>query len=65
MVLNTEWTVPKLSWRTVGVKVGCTAAIVKLWILVSEHMGFVYAEEEKMNLDGEILVDLILGTLKG
>lgn len=48
-----------------GAKVGCTAAIVKRWILVSEHMGFLYAEEEKMNLDGEFLVDLILGTLKG
>lgn len=48
VALNTERSVPKLSWRTVGVKVGCTAAIVKLWILVNEHMGFLCAEEEKM-----------------
>lgn len=55
MVLNTEWTAPKLSWRTMGVKVGCTTAIVKLWMsickAVNEHIvklskSILCAEEE-------------------
>lgn len=29
-------------------KVGCPAAIGKLWLLVNEHMEFLYAEEDKM-----------------